>query len=57
MGNIMKENLDGSINGVHQSEHAKLMNEFFNGDVLQKHSGCIPCLMMDLPRVQMELTA
>ncbi len=31
-----KKNLDGSINGVHQSEHAKLMNEHFNGDVLQK---------------------
>ena len=34
-----KKNLDGSINGVHQSEHAKLMNEYFNGEVLQKNSG------------------
>ncbi len=34
-----KKNLDGSINnGVHQSEHAKLMNEHINWDVLQKHS-------------------
>ena len=29
-----KKNLDGSINGVHMSEHAKLMNEPFNGDIL-----------------------
>jgi hypothetical protein len=34
-----KKNLDGKINGVHMSEHAKLMNEYFNGDVLHKHSG------------------
>jgi hypothetical protein len=27
------------INGAHQPEHAKLMNEHFNGDVLQTHSG------------------
>ncbi len=24
---------------MHQKEHAKLMNEHFNGDVLQKYSG------------------
>ena len=35
---IWKKNQDGGINGVHQSEHAKLINENFNGDVLHKHS-------------------
>ncbi len=34
-----KKNMDGSINGVHQSEHAKLMNEHFNGDVLLNNFG------------------
>ncbi len=34
-----KKNLDGSINGVHQPDHAKLMTGHFNGDVLQKHFG------------------
>ena len=34
-----KQNLDASINGVHQSEHVKLMNQHFQGDVLDNDSG------------------